>query len=147
MATRPCNAPISPFSSRIFTAKTVLEKLSAKAIKNDFGRSSSLKNGTPARLRQKTATPSTVTVNKACIDAPPHISGRIKLLISSFKPMEKRRSVTPRSAKTCKVSPPAKPNQLRTNPAARYPTSGGSPTCLTRKPRRKATTIINGSMG
>ena len=40
MATRPCRDSISPFLSSAFTAKTVLEKLRAKATKAEVARSS-----------------------------------------------------------------------------------------------------------
>ena len=62
MDTRPCIDAISPLSSKILTAKTVLEKLNAKAIINESLKSSSLNGDKPVKLKTKMPTPKTKTV-------------------------------------------------------------------------------------
>ena len=128
IATRPCIAPISPLSSRLFTAKTVLEKLSAKAI------NSAVCHVIPAACPAKVPTPSrasakTITTTKVCAEVPPQISGRAKVRTRSFTPIVKSIRVTPRSEICASVSPPFCPKACSTKPEIRKPTKGGRRNC------------------
>ncbi len=62
MATRPCSEDISPFSSRILTAKTVLEKLNANAISRESLKSRAANLDKPAAASKKIPVPKTTTI-------------------------------------------------------------------------------------
>jgi hypothetical protein len=90
-AVRPWSEAISPFSSSTFTAKTVLEKLRAKATTRRARVSRPPKRAIPAPPSRAMPAQKNPMVTAMCRVVPAHISGRRRLLTLSFRPMVKRR--------------------------------------------------------
>ena len=70
-----------------------------------------------------------------CADVVNHTSRRSRIRTSSFRPIAKSNSVTPRSAATSSSGTIPTSRALMTNPAARNPTKGGRRTAIARPPR------------
>jgi hypothetical protein len=90
-AVRPWSEAISPFSSSTFTAKTVLEKLRAKATTRSARVSRLPNRASPALPSSAIPTQKKPMVTAMCRVVPAHISGLRRLLTLSFSPMVKRR--------------------------------------------------------
>jgi hypothetical protein len=71
IATRPCSAPDSPFSSSTLTAKTVLEKLRANATRSATCRFNPGNTSRPTAPNPKRAVQRTATVISMCREAVP----------------------------------------------------------------------------
>ena len=119
MAVRPLRDEARPLSSRILTAKTVEEKLRAKAARSMAVWSMSVKMENPSADSQVSPPAKMATVMTMCSPAPAQTSGRSRPLTLSLRPMENSSRVTPTSATVWMVGPPSYPTTDKPNPATR----------------------------
>ena len=76
-----------------------------------------------------------------CTSVPPHTSLRMRVRMSSFRPIVNSIKVMPRDANSSSRGVASRPSALRTKPAIRNPINGGKLNCRATRPNTNAIRI------
>jgi len=135
-----------PVSSRILTAKIVLEKLNANEINRICSMVRSEKAARPIVTPDHMIKLSKTMVMAMCTLEVSQICGFRSCFSSNLRPIVNKRRITPKLAIPSISALCSTPKYLRTKPAARKPTRGGRPIRFTRYPKPKAQSNQTGSI-